>query len=107
MVLSFPSPLEVYRFISKKTKSSSITQQWFPSPLEVYRFISRIKLQGCFKNHMFPSPLEVYRFISVDIVNDTMFSGCFRPLSRYIGLYQAWNLFNNDDITVSVPSRGI
>ena len=40
----FPSPLEVYRFISRKSKNdSSRNTAKFPSPLEVYRFISKLE----------------------------------------------------------------
>ena len=59
----FPSPLEVYRFISKNIKHSTILLKQFPSPLEVYRFISRLE------------------WIENNLENS------FRPLSRYIGLY--------------------
>ena len=62
----------------------------FPSPLEVYRFISRSDCEGSQREETtFPSPLEVYRFISLANVFVTSIKGCFRPLSRYIGLYQS------------------
>lgn len=38
-----------------------------PSPLEVYRFISKTKLFALYIEDLFPSPLEVYRVISLRI----------------------------------------
>ena len=58
---------------------------------------------------MFPSPLEVDRFISVENEDvETQEEESFRPLSRYIGLYQ--NVTSSKcwfEWVVSVPSRGI
>ena len=108
----FPSPLEVYRFISKKLASDSSIKKLFPSPLEVYRFISacqtthslnplvsvpsrgiQVYIEKKYEDEPekfeFPSPLEVYRFISQFIRNGgSKNPNRFRPLSRYIGLYQ-------------------
>ena len=39
-IIEFPSPLEVYRFISLLSDDDSKAKELFPSPLEVYRFIS-------------------------------------------------------------------
>ena len=39
-IIQFPSPLEVYRFISLLSDDDSKAKELFPSPLEVYRFIS-------------------------------------------------------------------
>ena len=60
------SPLEVYRFISDDTHPCKSYTNEFPSPLEVDRFISLMLSMVCLK-----------------------FKSCFRPLSRYIGLYRA------------------
>ena len=63
----FPSPREVYRFVSKDPNNlhgdSNIE---FPSPLEVYRFISKGMYIGVTGElAKFLSPREVDRFISV------------------------------------------
>ena len=63
------------------------TMNGFPSPLEVYRFIS-VGIDGYTPWSGFPSPLEVYRFISdLQIKKGVIYYDSFRPLSRYIGLY--------------------
>ena len=126
----FPSPLEVYRFISELSIEINIFFIKFPSPLEVYRFISQFPKRNC-RNYLFPSPLEVYRFISElgQLVANKFngfrplsryiglylskwqsgedLTGGFRPLSRYIGLYQTMMKFLILQHLVSVPSRGI
>ena len=63
----------------------------FPSPLEVYRFISGkhltidIRLCGSFRPlSRYIGLYHVYMYVMKEIL------GCFRPLSRYIGLYP-WN----------------
>ena len=54
------------------------------------RFISHLKTINKFNHRQFPSPLEVYRFISLMLSMVCLkFKSCFRPLSRYIGLYRA------------------
>ena len=60
----------------------------FPSPLEVYRFISGkhltidIRLCGSFRPlSRYIGLYHVYMYVMKEIL------GCFRPLSRYIGLY--------------------
>ena len=84
----FPSPLEVYRFISNSAIDTIKTLKGrFPSPLEVYRFISVFNSLLSFFKLLFPSPLEVYRFISIFVVHCHSCYLGFRPLSRYIGLY--------------------
>ena len=80
----FPSPLEVYRFISYDKAFTNYKYDRFPSPLEVYRFISMKMQVTNYTLTRFPSPLEVYRFISLDLEQET-------ARAR----------------TVSVPSRGI
>ena len=87
----FPSPLEVNRFISDiKIKHKERGNDMFPSPLEVSRFISTTTIFYKEKTMTkFPSPLEVYRFISLNLGQVLLALGkSFRPLSRYIGLYQ-------------------
>ena len=64
--IKFPSPLEVYRFISDSLKHDlGANTLPFPSPLEVYRFICDFKNQNG-ERERFPSPPEVCRFISVN-----------------------------------------
>ena len=64
------------------------------SPLEANRFISaetNRKVQAI--RSMFPSPLEVHRFISAHkSVEGCGHCDCFRPLSRYLGLYHKINM---------------
>ena len=61
----------------------------FPSPLEVNRFISQVFQKPIILTLKFPSPLEVNRFISKSWQIRKHFSyTSYRPLSRYIGLYQ-------------------
>ena len=85
----FPSPLEVNRFISSQDPYNEELGYKFPSPLEVNRFISILKkIQKGGHVSWFPSPLEVYRFISLSVdFKKGVFNG-FRPLARFIGLYQ-------------------
>ena len=80
----------------------------FPSPLEVYRFISRVDDLTKYVIPRFPSPLEVYRFISKRNTRTNQRSLSFRPLSRYIGLYHSLSeMAVVRTLIVSVPSRGI
>ena len=64
-IVEFPSPLEVYRFISSTLVITKRSTSLFPSPLEVYRFISKKLASDSSIKKLFPSPLEVYRFISL------------------------------------------
>ena len=65
MVLSF-RPLSRYIGLYPRKNLEDAKKNWeFPSPLEVYRFISRSDCEGSQREETtFPSPLEVYRFIS-------------------------------------------
>ena len=91
----FPSPLEVYRFISQCLYSHVLPKRkrfrplarwiglyhssgnftpyskWFPSLRKVGRFISLETIMTIQKWIEFPSPCEVSRFISADL---TIFS---------------------------------
>ena len=64
-----------------------ITVYLFPSPREVYRFISKNLNSVTQTQNLFPSPREVYRFISNEVFSDKAEKLGFRPLARYIGLY--------------------
>ena len=83
--LQFPSPLEVYRFISVAFPLMLLLLFGFPSPLEVYRFISSNKAKDELDDiDTFPSPLEVYRFISIDKSYRTVARAAFpSPLEVY------------------------
>ena len=59
----------------------------FPSPLEVYRFISDDTHPCKSYTNEFPSPLEVNRFISTVKDKAKTKTVSFRPLPGYIGLY--------------------
>ena len=43
-IIQFPSPLEVYRFISLLSDDDSKAKELFPSSLEVYRLISIMEI---------------------------------------------------------------
>ena len=113
MTKEFPSPLEVYRFISKKQENKEVYHAPCFRPLS--RYIGLYLTEEDFNEHLkycfrplsryiglylknttrwgfgctlFPSPLEVYRFISIEMALVVNVGIGFRPLSRYIGLYQ-------------------
>ena len=65
--ITFPSPLEVNRFISQVFQKPIILTLKFPSPREVNRFISQKLLKRACLSNTFPPPLEVNRSISKDI----------------------------------------
>ena len=82
--------------------------QQFPSPLEVIGLYQ--KTVRTVKAHVkkFPSPLEEHKFISiVTIFNPQPRLAGFRPLARYIGLYQTVRSLELSSLMgISVPSRG-
>ena len=79
----FPSPLEVYRFISSSKVQLVGGRGEFPSPREVNRFISAAPTSVVKEGDtMFPSPLEVDRFISFWGLTMENFIISYRPLSR-------------------------
>ena len=82
-------PLSRYIGLYQNTIASATISFPFPSPLEVYRFISNSAIDTIKTlKGRFPSPLEVYRFISLLKLQELLKKNfCFRPLSRYIGLY--------------------
>lgn len=76
-------PLSRYIGLYLMDAQTKATKKWkFPSPLEVYKFISEFGLvAGVIR--MFPSSLEVDRFISVIQQHlSVKMKPCFRPLSR-------------------------
>ena len=80
----FPSPLEVYRFISREKVMNTYFIVGF-RPLSRYIGLYHIRVvKDKFQPNMFPSPLEVYRFISG---------------------YRLFIMVDHEN--VSVPSRGI
>ena len=53
------------RFISEHNLALGLDRRGFPSPPEVYSFISENKPEPTFEIPWFPSPPEVGRFISL------------------------------------------
>ena len=101
-------PLARYIGLYQELMKWKSIQQEFPSPREVYRFISNLQIS--FRNNQQISFRPLARYIGLYQLNkilSVMQSFGFRPLSRYIGLYQAWNLFNNDDITLFPSPREV
>ena len=82
-------------------------QRQLPSPREVDRFISDYKEAQDSILKQFSSPLEVDRFMSKQNRLILYSRLCFRPLSRYIGLYHARiEISGALRQQVTVPSRG-
>ena len=67
----------LYLTVATAVQAQNIT---FPSPLEVNRFISQVFQKPIILTLKFPSPLKVYRFIS-DLIDVVIYAlQCFRPL---------------------------
>ena len=105
--LTFPSPLEVYRFISNARMSfGSGYYVSVPSRgIQVYIMSKQKRME---RLHARYRPLSRYiGLYHYEQSTDLLKRQCFRPLSRQIGLYHDWCLTNSFLVySVSVPSRG-
>ena len=103
----FPSPLEVYRFISgMETKLYEFILSFRPLSryIGLYQEFEE-QVNELLKIVSVPSRgIQVYIAKSSEVKFIVM---CFRPLSRYIGLYRNITFNRLICTVVSVPSRGI